>query len=95
MWLADLYGVRLAGVDGHADPEALEQDLAGVSWAVLLAALWVKMKLGRPRQQQQAVLHIQGPRDGINRVMEGHGEGISLCCNLQMPPMMSPWSSCD
>jgi len=49
----------------------------------LLSALRVVQELGGPGQQQQAVLHIQGPGNGVYWVMESHGEGITLCCNLQ------------
>ena len=83
--LGDPYldGVWLARVDGHAHSEAAEGWRSGAISSRLLGALRVVQELSRPGQQQQAVLHIQGPCNGIYWVMESHGEGITLCCNLQ------------
>jgi len=82
--LGDPYldGVWLASVDGHAHSEAAEDCGIGAVGRGLLRALGVVQKLGGPGQQQQAVLHIQGPGNGVYWVMESHGEGITLCCNL-------------
>jgi len=83
--LGDPYldGVWLASVDGHAHSEATEDCRSSAVSSRLLSALRVVQKLSRPGQQQQAVLHIQGPGNGVYWVMESHGEGITLCCNLQ------------
>ena len=76
--------VRLAGVDSHANPETLEQHLAGVIWALLLAALGMEQQLRGPWQRQQAMLHIQCPCDCIDWIMECHCECVTLCCDLHM-----------
>ena len=83
--LGDPYldGVWPASVDGHAHSEATEDCRSSAVTRRLLSALRVVQELCRPGQQQQAVLHIQGPCYGVYWVVESHGEGITLCCNLQ------------
>ena len=83
--LGDPYldGVWLACVDGHAHSESTEDCRSGAVTKRLLGALRVVQELGGPGQQQQAVLHIQGPSNGVYWVVESHGEGVTLRCNLQ------------
>lgn len=84
-----LDGVWLAGVDAHAHSETTEDRRALAVRGCQLGAFRVLQQLIRPEHQQQAMLYIQGPGNGIYWVMESHGEGIALCGNLHMS-----WGRC-
>lgn len=78
----NLHGVWLASVYGHAHSEATEYGRVGAIQGCLLSTLSMLQDLGWPGQGQQAMLHIQGPSNGIYGVVESHGEGITLSSHL-------------
>jgi len=82
--MAYLYGLRLASMHGHAHSEPLEHQPANghEGGRVRLLCICLCEQLCWPGQQQQPVLHIQGPSYCINWVMEGHCKGITLCQDL-------------
>ena len=81
---ADLDSLGAACVHSHAHSKALEQHRVVLRWVWRVEQPRIRLgeQLVRPAQAEQLVLHLQGPGDGVYGVMEGHGEGIPLCCHL-------------